>query len=87
MNRQNKCANLLPKSSSNPLAPVKSLPRPQKVPPPVAVPPILSKLVSEVTFMTDTPEPIVTLKNLTRIIQGNYFSIKHYYLAYNQCSQ
>ena len=63
MNRQNKCANLLPKSSSNPLAPVKSLPRPQKVPPPVAVPPILSKLVSEVTFMTDTPEPIVTLKS------------------------
>ena len=42
------------------LAPVSSFPRPQKVPPPVAVPPILVNLSSASTLRTETPEPMVT---------------------------
>ena len=43
-------------------APVKIDPNPQNVPPPVAVPPILSNLDSLSTFNIETPEPIMTNK-------------------------
>ena len=43
-------------------APVKMDPNPQNVPPPVAVPPILSNFDSLSTLSIETPEPIMTNK-------------------------
>ena len=55
-------------TSSNPFAFVRSLPRPQNVPPPVAVPPMRSNRVSDKILITETPDPIVTCEKYIHCI-------------------